>query len=142
MPLIPLCRVVISAFKEPLHFLLIEQNNKIQARYGEPEVEEDLRGVCVQKYYPEVFSDYLACRAKDINSTWWEDCLGNLDTTKIKSCARGEEGRALLKENILLNKELQVVFGPTYFVDNQKTFSTQGVPAEKDFEAIFKKARK
>ena len=58
---------------------------------------------------------------------------------KIKSCARGEEGKALLKENISLNKELQVMFGPAYLLDNQEIFGTQGVPPKEDFRKILKR---
>lgn len=126
----------IREFKPSIHFLAISQQDKFDARRGNLEVEEYLRAVCVQKYHPENFWDYINCRAKNINSCWWEDCLVNLDTDKIKICAKGSEGSLLLKENIALNKELQIMAGPTYLLDNVEIFASQGVPAKEEFKKI------
>jgi len=122
-----------------LHFLAVEQKNKFDAQAGSAEVEEDLRSVCVKKYYPQKFWDYIICRAKNINSSWWDNCLGGLDPNKIKQCAQGEEGRNLLKENISLNQELQVIIGPTYLIDNIQIFSTEGVPEKDSFKKLLKR---
>jgi hypothetical protein len=130
----------IKDFHPNLHFLANEKNNTFEAAGGNLEVEEYLRSVCVQKYNPEIFWDYLNCRAKNINSSWWDDCLGTpSETYKIKTCAKGEEGANLLRENIKLNKELQVMFGPTYLWNNQEIFSTEGVPTKESLRRIFKK---
>jgi len=127
-------------FKPNLHFLAADNGEGFSAKNGAPEVQEYLRGVCVQQYYPRKFWDYLICRAKDINSSYWEDCLGaGADALKIKSCARGPEGAKLLKENINLNKEIQVLFGPVYLLDNHEIFSSQGVPSKEDLKRIIKK---
>jgi len=127
----------IREFNPTVHFLAIQQNNGFDAKTGNLEVEEYLRAVCVQKYYPGNFFDYIACRAKNINSSWWDNCLGDLDADKIRTCAKGSEGSSLLKENISLDKELEILFGPAYLLDNQEVFATQGVPTKEDFEKIF-----
>jgi hypothetical protein len=129
----------IKKFNPQVHFLAIEQKDGFDAKGGNLEVEEYLRAVCVQKYYPQKFWDYIICRAKNIQSSWWEDCAVDLDTQKIKTCARGEEGKNLLKENVTLNKELQVMFGPTYLLDNHQIFGSQGAPSEEEFKKIFKR---
>lgn len=122
----------VKDFKPQIHFLALERKEGgFDAMNENIEIEEDLRAVCVQKYYPADFWSYLGCRAKNINSSWWEDCLEKQDIGKIKVCAKGEEGRGLLKENIKLTQELQILFGPTYLVDNQEIFGTQG-PANKE----------
>lgn len=128
----------IRDFHPHLHFLAHQKNNTFEAAGGNLEVEEYLRTVCVQKYNPEIFWDYLSCRAKNINSSWWDDCLPNLKTDQIKTCAKGEEGANLLRENIKLNKELGVMFGPTYLWNNQEIFSTEGVPTKESLKKIFK----
>jgi len=123
-----------------LHFLASQQGeDDFGAAKGRPEVEEYLRSVCVQKYYPKYYWDYLVCRSKNINSSWWQDCAPGLDTEKIAACARGKEATALLRENIALNKELEVMFGPLYFMDNQEIFGIQGVPSKEDLKKILKK---
>ncbi len=130
----------IRDFKPTVHFLAAEkQKGGFDASKGGLEVEEYLRGVCVQKYYPQAFWDYIACRAKNIDSSWWEDCLGKCDAGIIKACARSDEGRDLLRENIRLNKEIQALFGPAYLLDNQQVFATQGVPKKDEFKKILKR---
>jgi 5'-nucleotidase len=130
---------VLREFNPVLHFLVVEKDKDFEAKGGRLEVEECLRGVCVQKYYPKEFWDYLACRAKNINSSWWEDCLIQADAQKIRNCARGEEGRSLLKENIALNKEVQVSLGLSYLLDNHQIFSTRGVPSKEELRKIIRK---
>lgn len=130
---------VVKEFNPYIHFLAIEKEGGFEAGKGGIEVEEDLRSVCVQKYYPRAFWDYIACRAKDINSSWWDDCLRDADINKIKACARQEEGRALLLENIRLNKELQIMFGPAYVADEQEIFAFKGVPAKDELKKILKR---
>ncbi|MCX5703543.1 MAG: hypothetical protein NT066_03525 [Candidatus Omnitrophica bacterium] len=130
---------VMKEFNPTIHFLAVESEGKFNASSGNPEVEEYLRAVCVQKYYPGNFWDYLNCRAKSIGSSWWEDCLGDLEVNKIRSCAKGAQGISLLRENTGLNKELQVMFGPTYLADNQEIFSSQGVPSKEELRKIIKR---
>ncbi|MBU1869857.1 MAG: hypothetical protein KJ818_05240, partial [Candidatus Omnitrophica bacterium] len=131
--------LAVRDLKPSLHFLAVEDNGNFDAKNGSPEVEEYLRAVCVQKYYPDIFWDYLICRAKDIKSTWWEDCLGKLDSSKIKACARGKEGQSLLKQNIGLNKELQVMFGPVFLTDNQEIFGIEGKATREELKKVLKK---
>ncbi|MDD5130203.1 MAG: hypothetical protein PHS66_04030 [Candidatus Omnitrophica bacterium] len=129
-------------FNPTLHFLTVEGDKGFSARYGATEVEEYLRGVCVQKYYPDKFWDYLICRSKNIYSSYWDDCLGRVNTAKIKGCARGQEGVDLLRENTRLNKQLQISSGPSYLMDNQEIFSSRGVPAKEELHRILKKQAK
>lgn len=109
------------------------------AAQGEPEVEEYLRVVCVQKHYPQKFWEYIRCRSKNIHSTWWDDCASDLDARKIKTCAKGAEGTSLLKDYIGLSEELRILFGPTYLLNNQEIFVSNGVPSKEELEAIIQK---
>lgn len=129
----------LQEFNPVLHFLTHEKDNSFDAKYGAPEVQEYLRAVCVQKYYPKTFWDYLICRSKDIRSSYWEDCLGGSDALMIKSCARGKEGIGLLRENTNLNKQLQISSGPSYLLHNREVFSSRGVPSKEVFKKILKK---
>jgi len=130
---------IIKEFNPNVHFLAIEKEGGFDAKSGALEVEEYLRGVCVQKYNPEKFWDYLICRAKNINSSYWDDCLAGVDLTKVKSCAKSQEGVKLLKENISLNKELQIMFGPAYLLDNNKVFSSSNVLNKEELKKIIEK---
>jgi len=130
---------VIREFSPTVHFLAVQQGDGFDAARGNIEVEEYLRAMCVQRYYPQGFWDYITCRADSVNSTWWEDCLAKYDTARIKICARSQEGAALLRGNISLNKELKIMFGPTYLLDNQEIFTTQGAPSKKELKKVIKR---
>ncbi len=129
----------IKDFNPEIHLMAVETDTGFDAAKGLPEVEEYLRSVCVKKYYPKHFLEYLSCRLKNISSSWWESCLGDFDPAKIRACATSREGEDLLRENIRLNRELNIMFGPVYLWNNYQIFSTQGVPKKDDFERIFKK---
>ncbi len=129
----------VKVFNPQVHFLAKEEREGFQAVTGNLEVEEYLRAVCVQKYYPQAFWNYISCRAEKPNSSWWEDCAFGLDTKKIKTCAQGAEGKGLLKENTGLNKELGVMLGPAYLLHNQEIFSSQGAPSREELKNIISK---
>ncbi|MCX5711140.1 MAG: hypothetical protein NT060_04185 [Candidatus Omnitrophica bacterium] len=130
---------VLKDFNPKVHLLAISKDDGFDAPKGSIEVEEDLRGVCVQKYYPDKFWDYISCRASKIYSTWWEDCAAGMDEGKIKACARGQEGKELLNANITLNKELEIMLGPTYLMDNQEVFASKGAPSKEELKKILKR---
>ncbi len=121
---------VLKSMNPDIHFLAVEKDSGFDAMKGSAEVEEYLRGVCVAKYYPEMFWDYLSCRARNISSAWWEDCLGKKGSSAIKACAQGEESRKLLKENIALGKELGIMLGPVCLTDNQEVSSCSASKAK------------
>jgi len=130
----------VRSFTPEVHFLATQKNGKFQTATGSIETEEYLRGLCVKEYYPQNFWDYIICRAKNIGSSWWEECLGSeYDTSLIRDCAKSQEGRDLLKRNIQLNDELQVMFGPTFLMDNQQIFSISGAGSKEEFKRIFRR---
>lgn len=130
---------VIKEFNPAIHFLATEQEDSFNAARGEPEADDYLRAVCIQEYYPQDFWNYISCRAENINTSWSKSCLSKIDADKIRICAQGQEGRALLRENISLNKELQIMFGPTYLLDNQEIFGSNGVPTKEELRNIIKR---
>ncbi|OGX16425.1 MAG: hypothetical protein A2166_00860 [Omnitrophica WOR_2 bacterium RBG_13_41_10] len=134
----PILLETVREFNPEIHFLVVQQQDNFEAAGGYLETEECLRSVCLRKYYPATFWQYLECRSKNINSSWWDDCLKDQamqDT--IKTCARSPEAKELLRDNIALNKELSIMFGPTYLIDNQEIFS--GVPSKEELKKILKR---
>lgn len=128
-------------FNPEVHFLAMEsQNGDLSAQAGINEVEEDLRAVCVMKYYSRKAYDYLLCRAQNIKSSWWDDCASGMDSEKVRLCARSEDGKRFLRENIMLNKELGISSGPTYLMNNVEIFSSLNPPTEDELKAVFDKA--
>jgi len=134
----PILLETVREFNPEIHFLVVQQKDDFEAAGGYFETEECLRLVCVRKYYPATFWQYLECRSKNINSSWWDDCIKDQamqDT--IKACARSTEAKELLRDNIALNKQLSIMFGPTYLIDNQEIFS--GIPSKEELKKILKR---
>jgi len=130
---------VLKEFNPKIHFLVLYGAGGFDALKGKAEVEEDLRAVCVEKYYPGKFWDYMICRSKNIDSSWWDNCLIGADTGKIKTCSVGPEGQELLKDNSKLNKEMRVMTGATYLMDNNAIFASRGVPLKEELKRILKR---
>ena len=124
-----------------LNFLAVEDvESGFIAKSGKYEIEEFLRSACINKYYPDKLWYYLSCRLLDIESSWWDDCVTKfgMDSGVIKGCAQTEEGKTLLREFIRLTQELEVVFGPTFVINNKEIFSSEGVPSVEELEELFK----
>ena len=111
-----------------LHFIANEFNGTFQSLHGQTEVDEDIRQVCVMKYYPGKLWDYLLCIASNYTKVGqvWESCAtqNGIDASKIRECSTGEEGKLLLKENIKLTDELGIGSSPTIMLNNNTLFST------------------
>lgn len=130
----------LKEFAPEVHFLVREERGAFFSAGGRMEVEESLRAVCVQKYYPGFSYNYLRCRANNIDSSWWEDCLPEeLDLAQVRSCARSSEGQDLLRKSAGINRELDINSGPSYLMDNQEIFSSIKVPQKEEFRKILKR---
>lgn len=130
---------VVRDLKPEVHFLAVEQEKVFDALNGNLEVEECLRAVCVQKYFRAKFFEYLRCRAKNSNSSWWETCLDEAKVKRIARCARSDEAKELLRENIHLNAQLGIMAGPTYLLENKELFSSKRTPSKEELEKIIKR---
>ncbi len=127
----------IQEYRPSVHFLATETKDGFDTKQGLRETEEYLRAVCVQKHFPDAFWRYLICRSASIESTWWEECLPPGAPAAVRACARSPEGAALLKESIFLNREIGVLFGPAYLIDNREIFTTRGDPNPAEFKRLF-----
>jgi len=126
-------------FNPQLHFVLMETKGGFYSVSGEPEIKADLRSVCAQKYYPKKFRDYLLWQARNFAGTQTKSCLSLDEETKVLSCASSEEARGLLRENIRLTKELQVVHSPTFLLENRDIFYVNVVPKEEEIRKLINK---
>jgi len=114
-----------SELKFNLYFIASETADRtFSSMHGQPEVEEDLRQVCINKYYPRKLYDYLICLAPNYvqAGTAWESCAQSLsiDANKIKTCYQGNEGKGLLSENIKTTNELGIGSSPTIIINGEK----------------------
>lgn len=124
---------VLDAFKQDgidfqIHFIA-DQNpdGSFRSLHGQSEVEENLRQVCVTKYYKKNFKfmDYIWCRNQNIREPNWKDCAkkAGLNVAKIEKCATGDEGKKLLAEDLKIAKALGIGASPTWLANNRYKFS-------------------
>jgi predicted DsbA family dithiol-disulfide isomerase len=106
-----------------IHFIATESASGFTSLHGQPEVDENLRQVCIIKKTPEKFFDYVSCINEDYQraGSIWRDCAAKagLDSNAINSCATGDEGKQLLRENIKRSNELDIGSSPTYYINGE-----------------------
>lgn len=128
-----------------IHYIITEQTSNpsdpqaitLSSLHGPAELEEDFRQVCIQKYFPDRFPDYLLERAKNFQSSLWDQTaskiLGPESIQKIQECAAGE-GKTILLQNSQMTKEMNIHSSPTVLWENQYRFNDlkelkQSIPA-------------
>jgi len=98
------------------------QDGSFSSLHGANEVAEDLRQVCIMNYYPAKIVDYTVCISADYANSGniWQNCSNQngIDTNKIQTCATGDEGKTLLKDNIALANSLGIASSPTILLNN------------------------
>jgi hypothetical protein len=103
----------------------------VNSLHGPAEAKEDLRQVCINKYYPEMYWSYLKtfnekCYPQWGNATMLSSCRKNtdanlsFDSTKINTCAAGAEGIDLLKADETAAGKYGVSASPTLVINGIK----------------------
>jgi hypothetical protein len=114
-----------------VHYIAAATPTGFRSLHGQPEVEEDIRGVCAMKHYGAKlkFMEYIWCRNPNIADADWKPCAKNgIDPKVIEACSTGPEGKKLLQENIKLAEALVVEASPSWLANNKFAFS--GIDAE------------
>jgi len=105
--------------------------DSVKSLHGLTEAKEDLRQLCVAKYYPSKLWPYLMdidanCYPIRQNVTSLDACSVNatrklgIDNQKIETCASGSEGLALLSSDEAITKNLKITGSPTLLINGQK----------------------
>lgn len=111
-------------------YLAGEEGNGFTSLHGQPEVEEDIRQVCILENEPENFWDYVACMASVYRNagTEWEGCAdaAGVNKARLTTCWEGETGKELLRDNIALAAQLGFGSSPTFLMNGRYIMS--GMP--------------
>ena len=100
----------------------LDKENKYCSMHGIDELKQDVRELCVYKYEPEKYWDFLMgvnkkCNLQDIEICWegvakeWE-----IDTTQVKNCQKNE-ALTLLEKEVELNKKYGVTGSPAILIN-------------------------
>ena len=98
--------------------------------HGAYEAQEDIRQLCVKKYYSAKLMDYIWCRNEQgVEAGDWTQCANSnsINTSTIEKCVGGE-GKGLLSTNIKISESLGVSASPTWIVNNK--YEASGIDAE------------
>ncbi len=118
----PVLSLMGSKFDFSLNFIANDNGDgTFTSLHGQAEVDEDLRQVCAAKHYPKEYFNYILCVNNDYRNAAkvWEKCAtdNKMDAKVIKECSEGEEGKALLAENVKAADEFSVSGSPTLIIN-------------------------
>lgn len=103
--------------------------DSIQSLHGAVEAQEDLRQVCIMKYYDQkTFWSYLMtinanCSSKYRDATAYDQCWkdaatkADIDVSKIDTCSKSSEGVELLKADDELSSSKGITGSPTLLIN-------------------------
>jgi len=116
------------------------ESGSFDSLHGQPEVDEDIRQVCILRYEKDKYLDYTEEYKKKYDTCGeemmetqdyvvYEECIANIDssaamtkaginTAQIMLCEKGIEGLELFSENIKLANNLQIGQSPTFLLNN------------------------
>jgi len=113
--------------------------DSVSSLHGAVEAQEDLRQVCIMKYYDQkAYWNYMmtidsTCSGQRGNTTAYDACWKDaatkvgIDVSKISTCSQGTEGVNLLKADESLTSSLGVSGSPTLII-NGATFNGGRTP--------------
>jgi hypothetical protein len=119
-------------------FYVARQNNgDFQSMHGVEEIEEDIRQLCVNEYYPDKFWNYVLCIGENYRNpgSFWESCSekNGIDIEKVRGCWQGEEGNLLLVENIKKADYLKITKSPVLMINKRIYTGKRTANALKDW---------
>jgi glutaredoxin len=100
----------------------LDKENKYCSMHGIDELKEDVRELCIYKYEPQKYWDFLMgvnkkCNVQDVEICWegvakeWE-----IDTTQVKNCQKNE-ALSLLEKEVELNEKYGVTGSPALLIN-------------------------
>ncbi|WAC05250.1 MAG: thioredoxin domain-containing protein [Methanoregula sp.] len=112
--------------------------DSVNSLHGPTEAQEDLRQICIQKYYPEKLWTYVArfneaCYPESANTETQKACwmnasaMAGIDMAKITACASGPEGISLMKADEADSNKNGASGSPTLII-NGVTYSGARTP--------------
>lgn len=98
--------------------------------HGGYEVEEDIRSLCVNNYYPDKFLEYIWCRNEQgIKDGDYTQCFNKrMDVAIVDKCVSSAEGIYLFEQNTQIAKDLNIGASPTWLVNNK--YQASGIASD------------
>ncbi|MFC2136528.1 DsbA family protein, partial [Bacteroidota bacterium] len=98
------------------------EGDSFRSLHGQPEVDEDMRQLCIMEEYPELTNDYLLCFNEDYRDApaQYSKCAQQVgvDVNKIASCV-SSDGAQLLKDSEVETKKVGASGSPTIYLNGE-----------------------
>lgn len=110
----------------------LDSENKYCSMHGVGELNQGVRELCVFKYQPDKFWDFVMAANEKCDSTNVDECWEQvakdvgIDTEGVKTC-QSTEALALLEEEVKLNEQYTVTGSPTILI-NEKAYEGDRAP--------------
>jgi len=119
--LIPVAKALNDYVDLRLHFIagLVKDSTvpipTFQSLHGQPEVDENIRQVCIQKIAPDKLFDYVLERNKNVRAPDWQSAAKavKVDPSAVEKCVSSGQGAKLHAENIKAAEERKANGSPT-----------------------------
>ncbi|MBW3023284.1 hypothetical protein KY308_04225 [Candidatus Woesearchaeota archaeon] len=99
-------------------------NGQFSSLHGQNEVLGDIVQLCAMKYAPDKYMDFILCMNDDAGSipNNWQQCSESLklDTSSIKKCYEGDEGKQLLSQSIVKSNIANAQASPTILINGEE----------------------
>ncbi len=94
---------------------------RLVSMHGQSEVDENIRRMVIEAYFPENYHEYISSRNTHWKDTLWamDAHLADIDTTELKLKIM-EHGEIMAMEHALRTEKERVDASPTLFVDGEK----------------------
>jgi len=121
--IIPALKLLGNTVDFKLRYIVGKQGSDYTSLHGAEELVQDVRELCIQKYMPDKFLDYIsavntACTLDNISTCWKTEAEKlKLDTAKIETCASAEK-TALLDAEIAASENYNVSGSPTLIIND------------------------
>jgi protein-disulfide isomerase len=120
--IIPALKILGNSVDFKLRYIVSKNGSDYASLHGAEELTQDVRELCIQKYMPTQFLDYVsavdtACTVQNISTCWKTEAEKlKLDTAKIEQCASSEK-TALLDAEIAASEKYSVSGSPTLIIN-------------------------
>lgn len=148
--IIPVAKLLSKKINIEPHYVIYENyqgggddyclaKGKYCSMHGIAELKQDVREICLYKYQPAKFWDYLEkvntnCNLQNIETCWETEAKSlNVNVSQIKTCL-DKEAETLLAKEVELDKKYNVTGSPAVFVNG---VSYQGGRAPEDYKMAF-----
>jgi len=104
------------------YIVRFNDDGELDALYGDDEVEEDMRRVCILRTQKDKFLSYVACRDSSVAGTSWEECASSvgIDTESLLACLNSDYPARELKSMAARVARLRVNASPTLYINNRR----------------------